>query len=88
MHGDRLVELRLGGAGLDRDAEKLRQFTGTGADHMAADHTVIGAVDDQFHEYCFVAARERVFERTEAGFVDIDGGAMGPRILLAHADGV
>ena len=69
-HGDELlrgggvntdggVELLLGGAALESDAEALHDLRAVGSDHVAADNLIRGDVHDELHERLLHAARQR-----------------------------
>ena len=46
MHGHGAVEIVLGAAGLQRDAQQLRHFAGFVTEDMSADDLAIGRIDD------------------------------------------
>ncbi len=80
------VEVRLGGAHLDRDGDELDQFAGVRADEVAAEHAVGVGVDDQLDEHAFVAPGDAVGQRLEVRPVDIEGGIAGAGLLLRQPD--
>ena len=53
------VEVGLGRAHLDRDADHLDHLAGVRPDDMAADHAVGRAIDDELHQHARFAADER-----------------------------
>ena len=50
MDADGLVEVRLGGAGGDGDADALHHLRGVVADHVGAEDALAGLVDDELHQ--------------------------------------
>ncbi|MNV13003.1 hypothetical protein D3C71_1036300 [compost metagenome] len=50
------VEIILGAAGFQRDAEKLRHLARLMAENMDADNLAVGSIDDQLHDRLFLTA--------------------------------
>jgi hypothetical protein len=47
------VEIILGAAGLQRNAEQLRHLAGIVAENMGADNLAAGSIDEQLHDHLF-----------------------------------
>ena len=86
MNADRGVELPLGGPGGHRHRHALNDFTGLGADHVDANHSVSGGVHDQLHERALSPPSQGVLHRPEGGFVHLDAleALLGLRLGQAH----
>src|ERR1039457_3565589 len=84
MDSNRCGELRLGRAALQRNGEALDYLARVSTHHVTADDTISLAIDDQLHEDTLVAAAERVFQRTEVRFVDIDFAKTLARLRLGQ----
>ena len=72
MDADGRIELRFGGAAVERHRQSLNDFTGVGSDHVAAKHPVRRLIHDQLHHGSFVASGQRVPQRPKQTPVDID----------------
>ena len=77
----------LGRAHPHGDAEALDHFARGLAQNMHAEHFIGVAIHHQFHQGAVGAARQSIFHRPEAGFVNHDIGMAFTRLFLAHADG-
>ncbi len=86
MDADGPVEHRLGRPSGQRDGESLHDLRRIVAEHMAADHPIGAAVDDQLHEGLVVAIGQAVLQRPEPLLVDIDDQPALDCILLREAD--
>ena len=51
MNSDGGIELRLGGAEFDRDADDLNEFASTVANDMATENAIRFRVDNELHCY-------------------------------------
>ena len=80
------VELGLGGAAFHGDGDALDDLAGLGADHVAADHPVGLAVDDQLHEGFFVAPGQGVLHGPEAALVYLHISALLTPLGLGPSD--
>src|ERR1700681_3979596 len=56
----------------ERDGEALDDLARISAHHMASQHPIGLPIDHQFHEAVLVPPAERMFERPEVRFVNVD----------------
>ena len=81
MHRDRRVEILLGRAHLDRDADHLDHFARAIGDDVAAEDLAGCRADDQLEQHAFVLADKGVLHRPEGGAVDLDLFAFARRFF-------
>ena len=86
MDRDGRIELGLGRAHGDGNAERLDHFARGRADDVNAQHLVRFRMHDELHEGLFLAARQRALHGAEARLVDIDLAMGLAGLRLGQAD--
>ena len=66
------VEIGLLHAHAQRNGEDLRHLGGVRPKDVTAEHEVGASVDDEFHQHPLIAPGQHIFQRAEAGLIDVD----------------